>query len=324
MGLTLIDGGKFVSSGFGKAVSLPGSADYFRAFNITQSALQQATGRGFEFEWYLSSTAPDGAIEWKKQNASDVVEVVGISSGGFTYVPGTPPQGPAITGTTITNANPAVASAPNSFSDGDRVRIYNVTGMVQISTMAFTVSSVTPTQFNLQGLDASGFLAGATAFTVRKIPQFENVLPEYLYITGISQAVQAVVTVSTLHDYVAGMKIRLDIPYTYGMQEMNGLTATIVAVGAYTLTLDVNSSGFTPFAFPASAISPVIPRFATLAPAGQKAFYDTVTATQYGYNVTEAPFRSVYQSPYMFLAAGTQSPAGSAGDVIEWQAFRYE
>lgn len=320
----MIQGGSFLSTGFAKSITLPGSADYFLTKNITQMGLQQATGRGFQFEWFSDNTPVDAALEWKKQNASDVVEVVSVSSGGFTYVPGTPPQGPAIAGTTITNANPAIASAPNSFSDGDRVRIYNVTGMQQISAMAFTVSSANALNFTLLGLDASGFLAGATAFTVRKIPQFENVLPEYLFITGISQASQAVLTVSTLHDYVAGMKIRIDIPYSYGMQEMNGLTGTIVAVGAYTITVDINSSGFTPFAFPASAVSAAIPRFATLAPSGQKAYYDTVTATQYGYNLTEAPFRSVYGSPYMYLAAGAQSPAGSAGDLIEYQAFRYE
>ena len=97
----------------------------------------------------------------------------------------------------------------------------------------------------------------------------------------------------------------------------------IKSVAATSLTVDLDSSGFSAFAFPASAASVNQIRFATLAPAGQKAYYDQVNAVQYGYNVTEAPFRSENQQPSMYLAAGILSPAGSASDVIAWQAFKY-
>lgn len=76
MSLTMIQGGSFLSTGFAKSITLPGSADYFLTKNITQMGLQQATGRGFQFEWFSDNTPVDAALEWKKQNASDVVEVV--------------------------------------------------------------------------------------------------------------------------------------------------------------------------------------------------------------------------------------------------------
>lgn len=324
MSISIVTGGKFVSTGLSQVIQLPGGADYFRVVNLTQAATQQATGRGVEFEWFADATPQDGALEYKKTNSTDALNLVSVTSGGFSYYVGPPAPSAPVTGTTITQAAAAVCSATNTFVNGDRVRIYDVVGMRQISGMYFTVSSVSGSAFTLLGLDSSGFAAGATAFKARKIAAYETVLPEYLFITNISQASNAVVTVSTTHNYVAGMKIRLDIPSTYGMSEANGVEATILSVGAYTLTLDMDSSGFTAFAFPASAASVNQIRFATLAPDGQKAYYDQVTATQYGYNVNEAPFRSVYQSPFMVLAAGAQSPAGSASDVIEWQAVRYE
>jgi hypothetical protein len=197
--------------------------------------------------------------------------------------------------------------------------------------MDFTISSVSGSDFELLGLPATagnGFAAGASAFFVRRIAPTQTVLPEYLFITTISKAANAVVRVSTTHQYVAGMKIRLSIPSSYGMVEMDGLEATIVSVGTsgvglYELTIDVDSSGFTAFTFPESAPSVNQVRFATLAPAGQRAYYDVVNDVQYGYNVNEAPFRSSRVFPYMYLAPGAQSPAGSTSDVIAWQAFRY-
>lgn len=322
MSLTLIQSSTFVSTGFGKSIALPAGADFFRAVNLTQAATTQATGRGVEFEWYVGATAQDTALMTSKTNSTNALNMSVTSSGGFTYVPSTPPTGAPLTGTTISQASSAVATVANTYQNGERVRIYNVVGMKQISGMAFTISAAVSTSFSLPGLDSSGFAAGATAFQVRKIALFEEMLPEYLFITNISQATQAVVKVSTLHDYVAGMQIRLDIPSTYGMSQADGLTVLIKSVTDYTLTVDLDTSGFDAFAFPASDASVNQVRFATLAPSGQKAYYDAVNNVQYGYNVQEAPFRSTYQQPFMYLASGALSPAGSAGDVIVWQAFK--
>lgn len=321
---TLILGDSFVSAGVGVNIVLPAGADYFRAVNLTQAATTQATGRGVEFEWWADRTAQDSAYMKSKTNSTNALNGSVLSSGGFTYYPTTPLPGAPLTGTTITQASSAVASVTNTYSNGDRVRIYGVVGMRQITGMDFTISSVSGSAFTLSGLNSAGFAAGATAFKVRKIAQYDQVLPQYLFITNISQAAQAVVTVSTLHSYVAGMKIRLDVPSTYGMTEANGVEAVIVSVGSYTLTLDLDSSGFNAWAWPTSAASVNLPRFATLAPDGQKAYYDVATATQYGYNVQQAPFRSSpYQQPFMYLAPGVLSPAGSTSDVVVWQAFTY-
>jgi len=66
--------------------------------------------------------------------------------------------GAAITG--ITQANPAVVTAANhDFSNGDKIYITAVVGMVQVNNLAFTVANVTTNTFELQGIDSSAYTA---------------------------------------------------------------------------------------------------------------------------------------------------------------------
>jgi hypothetical protein len=183
--------------------------------------------------------------------------------------------------------------------------------MLQIGGMDFTVSNVATNTFDLAGLDTSGFAAAATAFFVRKLPALDPVVPSALAVTKISKAASAVVTTSVAHSFVVGQLLTLRVPSAMGMVQMSGLTGKVTAVGTYTVTLDIDSTGFTTFAFPASASAGA---FASIAPAGCRNIY----------NVTDEPFHSGQFYPYMQLAAGAQSPAGSTNDVIYWQAFKKE
>ena len=184
--------------------------------------------------------------------------------------------------------------------------------MLQIGGMDFTISNVSANNFTLLGLDASGFATPATALTARRISKVGSVEPAFLFITGITQANSAVLTVSTEHNYLVGQALTLNVPSSFGMTEINGLTGTITAVGAYTITLDINSSGFSSFAFPLSTASPTGRLFATAGPAGQVNSYD----------VSFAPFHTGVDLPYMVLGAGATGPAGSANDEIVFQAFK--
>jgi len=122
------------------------------------------------------------------------------------------------------------------------------------------------------------------------------------------------------------MKIHFSIPYSFGMTQMNQLTGTIVAVSAanYTLTVDIDSSAFTAFAFPASTSSPTAQLFATLAPAGASTRFNPVTGVQTGYDFQKQPFHTGQFTPYMYLAGGAQSPAGAAADIINWTCYKFE
>lgn len=330
MPFTIMTQGSFTSAGVGVKVNLPSSADYFKVMNLTQLATTQATGRGVMFEWYKDLVAADNAIEWKKTNSTDALNMVLATSGGFTYVQSAPvvEAQAANAITAITAASPAVVSQTNSYSAGDIIRVYNTTGMLQIAGMDFQISSVSGSGYSLIGLRGAGFAAPATAGYTRRISQFNAVLPETLYVTEITQASQAVVRCSIDPSlvYVVGMKVHFSIPYSFGMYEMNQLTGTIVAVSSanYTFTVDIDSSAFSAFAFPASSASPTAQLFATVSPAGASTQFDPATGVQTGYDFQKQPFRTAQFVPYMYLAAGAQSPAGSTSDVIVWQAFKKE
>jgi hypothetical protein len=314
MAFTLLAQYKFTSTGAGKKIPLPGDADMVRVLNYTQDATTQATGRGVRFEW-RKGMIDDYAIETLKTNNTNALNETIVTSGGFTYVPVAPITEAVVTGgTTITQAAGAACTVTNSYANGDRIRMLGCTGMRQIAGMDFTISSVSGAGFTLLGLDSSGFAAPGTAFTCRRISLLDAVEPRFLFITGISQAASAVVTVSTTHSYTVGDLIHFSIPSSFGMVEMNGLTGRISAIGTYTITVDINSSAFTAFAFPANTLVPTTPLFATLAPAGQRNTYD----------VAYAPFHSGEFTPYIWLAAGAQSPAGSTSDVIYVDVFKAE
>lgn len=331
MDFTQINGSKFTSTGVAVKIPVPSSADYFRVQNITQAGTTQVVGVGIEFEWYKDSTPPQGQIRTFKDNGGNGLNMTVDASGGFVYVPAQPlPEAPVV-GTAITQAAAAAVTMPNTYSNGDRVTLYSTTGMLQIGGMSFTISSVTGAGFTLLGLNSSAFAAAATAVTARRISPLMAVEPEFLFVTGISQAAQAVVTVSIQHLYVVGQLVHFRVPPSFGMTQITELTGKIVqATGpvgpsaAYQFIVDIDSSAFTAFTFPASTLSPTAQLFATIAPAGQRTQFDPVTGVQTGYNFTYPPFHSGQFFPYMYLPAGVQSPAGSSGDVIEYQIFKYE
>lgn len=337
MAFTLVTQGTFTQGATAtpQYIPLPSGADYFVTTNLTQMATTATPGVCVRGEWYGGGLFADNdGLRWTKTNGTSAINInkfsTSTATNGFTYVSAYPQPGAALTGTTITNANPAVASVTNTYSEGDQVVIYNSTGMLQISGMSFTISSVSGSGFTLTGLDASGFGAGATAFTVRKLAPQPRVNPPFYYVTKVTQATNAVVTLSQAHNYVVGQAVEFTIPGSFGMVQLNNYyqaqskPAIVTAVTTYTITINVNTTNYTAFAFPASSGSPTTQLFATVAPAGQKATYNPITNVTTGYNFTQVPFTTGLFIPYMYVPNGTGSPGGSASDVIAWQAFKME
>lgn len=337
MAFTILTGGSFTSTGVGVKINLPSSADYFKTWNITQYATASPTavvgGEWFGSKFGAGASAANSGLRWKKSGSSAILIdsfSTSTASDGFTYVTTSPvvEAQAANAITAITAASPAVVSQTNTYAAGDIVRLYSTTGMLQIAGMDFQISSVSGSGYTLIGLRASGFAAAATAGFTRRISKYAAVDPEFLYITEITQATQAVVrtSVDPTAYYSVGMLIHFSIPASFGMTQINGLTGKITAVSAanYTLTVDIDSSAFTAFALPASSASPTAQLFATLAPAGARTQYDPLTGVQTGYDFTLQPFRTGQFTPYMFLAGGASSPAGAASDIINWSAYKFE
>jgi hypothetical protein len=336
MPFTILDGGSFTSTGAGVKIPLPSSADYFKTVNVTQMAATGTVcvaGEWFGPKFGLGQSAANDGLRWRKAASSAILIdtfATSTASDGFTYVTTAPvveaQAANAITG--ITAASPAVVSQTNTYAAGDIVRLYNTTGMLQIGGMPFQISTVSGSGYTLIGLRASGFAAPATAGNTRRISKFAAVEPGFLYITEITKATSAVVRCSvdpTVH-YVVGNKIHFSVPSSFGMVEMNNLTGTVTALSAanYTMTVDIDSTAFTTFAFPASTSSPTTALFATLSPAGSKTAYNPVTLVQTGYEFSQTPFHTGEFTPYMFVAGGAASPAGANADVINWMSYKLE
>lgn len=341
MAFTIITGGSFTSTGAGVKIPLPSAADYFKTWNITQIAASNPN-TVIEGDWFgtlfgAGASATGSGIK-KVKTTSDLTSAFAANT-GFTYVTTVPNVEAANTNaiTAISAANPAVVSQTNTYSNGDILRIYGTTGDLTIGGMTFQISSASGSGYTLLGLaNVSGNgLAAATAGTTRRVSSNLAVDPEYLYITNISNATSAVVSTSVdpSNYYVVGMKVYLSVPSSFGMLGINGMTGTILAInavaassniGAYNMTLNIDTSALSAFAFPASALSPTTQLFAVLSPAGSSTTFNPTTNVYTGYEFAKTPFHTGQFTPYMFLYGGAQSPAGANADVINWAAYKFE
>jgi hypothetical protein len=70
-------------------------------------------------------------------------------------------------------------------------------------------------------------------------------------ISSITNANPMVVTTSVNHGYQPGLNVSFLIPSMFGMQQLNGKSANILSVTSNTLTVNLDSSKFSAFSYPA-------------------------------------------------------------------------
>lgn len=267
--------GQFTSNGVSATINLPWLPSRFETLNITQFGSVAATVPVIIAEW-RQGMPQDSSMTGFKVSGSTLIELPQMLLTDGVRVIDTSVQSPEApqTGTAITNAGPAVVTLnSHGYIVGDRVRIFSTTGMFQIAGMDFTVTAVGGVNdFTLGFLDASGFAAPATAVTARRLINDPIYFPRRLFITNISQALQAVVTMSVTSGLSVGQIIRLKVPEAFGMLEADGLQGEIVAIntGNNTITLNIDSSGFTAFSFPTSVVAASAVDFPLVVPFGDQ------------------------------------------------------
>lgn len=82
--------------------------------------------------------------------------------------------------------------------------------------------------------------------------------PYLCNITAITQGNPAVVTTQETNAFVVGNLVTFQIPKVWGMWELDGLKGYVVAVTSNTVTVEVDTSNFLPFANPGLPASTVI------------------------------------------------------------------
>ncbi|KKN67874.1 hypothetical protein LCGC14_0456610 [marine sediment metagenome] len=304
--------GQFTSDGASETINLPWEPSRITLLNFTQFASAAGTTPVITAEW-REGMDNGTVITGLKTNGAATIQIPAMNATDGITIRDTSVQTPEAAGnaiTAITQAAGAVVSKiAHGYIVGDRVRIFGTTAMFEIAGMDFTVTAVGGANvFTIGYLDSSGFGAAATAGTARRIPNNPIYFPERLFVTGITAAASAVVTMSVTHGLSVGQVVRMKVPAAFGMVEMDGLRGEITAInaGTNTITLDIDSSAFTAFAFPTSAVAAAGVDFSLVVPFGDAG---NVLA---GAQDNVATFQA-------FL--GT-SAIGGANDVMEWIAER--
>lgn len=321
-GLSLIHQEIFTSDGATKRLSLPGGADYIRVFNQTQAAANgtASVNDAFQWEWYSNYAQGTSFVSYKESGGNTVLMDENTAN-KLIYRDGAPAPEAAKTGTTIVRATGVcTTSAAHGYAVGDKVRIYNNTVMTQIAGVIYEITAVpSTTTFTIGYANISGMAADETAFSVRRMPPEVQVLPGAEFITNITAASSAVVTFSVAHNYKVGDVIYFRVPASFGMVEMDGLSGKVTAVAASTVTVDIDSSNFTAFAWPAAASVPI--KFAVAGLAGKRGLYDDWFSSSRSLLDLD-PFRHGLDIPYLLLAGGAGNAGGDTNDVVVVQAYR--
>lgn len=312
---TILQQGEFTSNGSSKELRIRSDVDFMRVLNYTVAGSDQTTAIGVEYSWQRGMPT-DGGIEYKKSNSANAENLTqSLTSGGFTLIDSSDKTLGELKSTITAISSAAIPvvtnSGVNGVSFGDVVRLIDVTGAQQLGGMDFTVglNTLSNTTFSL---DYMSQVVAATTGSWRKInfdPQF---YPNRRTITSITKASNAVIKLSVQHKFSLGQSFKIEIPAVYGMQEMNLMKGKVISIdnAENTITVDIDSSGFSSFEFPISSDVPFT--MATIIPIGTTSTIDNAN------NLDGATRNTSYIG--ISLAAGIDSPAGSDDDKIFWQA----
>lgn len=320
---TVIQQGSFIATGNAVHIPLRFGVDWMKVYNTTVAAAAQTTAVGVEYYWQVGFPA-GAAWEYKKAGSSVAGAnlVTYNSTGGFTYYDSSLLNYGVINATTTgisTATVPVVSnSGTNGLSAGQVVRILRQTASPQLGGYDFTVglNTLSTSTFSLDFMQQLS-VAGTTGswMLVNSDPIFYPSNRNITIINSVNGATE--VTFSVRHNYQVGQILRFNVPSAFGMVELNGLQATIIAIDNTGLdnyvTVDIDSSTFTAFTFPLAAEYPFTP--ASVTPVGEN------TAAALTANVNILSDATVNQSSIgMTLSAGANSPAGLVDNVIFWQA----
>lgn len=318
--------GRFTSQGKNVILAVNSGVDWIWVKNITVSYAAGA-GTGAEYYWQQGMPQGRGTI-YTKTATTNALAVAQIAANAGFYLVDTTVNlpGPSLALTGITAGNPPVVNTTNtsSLNEGDIVRIFSTVGAKQLGGLDFSIGNiVASTSFELSFMTPIAS-ANPGAGTFRRIPYDAYYYPQTRYITDISQASQAIVTFSVDHNYTVGQSVRFIVPTVtaaaFGMTELDGLEGAIVAIDqadvngvTNTITVDIDTSGFTAFAFPLTTSPGFTP--AQVVPIGE----NTAVALSLGANI----LGGATENDGVFgiqLQAGASSPAGVEDDVIYWVA----
>lgn len=328
----IVDGGSFTSDAtLMKQLVLSDRPDLFWIRNRTAWG-DDAAETSVE-SWWRYGMAAGAAQTTDQAVTTGILSSEAVTSGGFTFVDTAAPPAFAALATTAIEAigGTFVVTMANtgSIAVGDFVRLYATTGALQIAGYTFQVTAVTVnTSITLGYMASSGitFAADATAGQVKKyIPNL--MYPRWMYIANITKAAQGVVSFTAKNDFTPGELVSFRVPTEFGMTEMNLVQARVLSVTnsstVSSITLDLDTSGFTTFVYPTSAVAAagVSPAVAVPSASGVVPLNGSATNPQQppGTNLLDA-----FDNRNKFYMQCGSNVITSSSAIYDWVAFKYD
>jgi hypothetical protein len=226
------------------------------------------------------------------------------------------------------------------------------TGMQQIAGIPFVITVTAATTFTIPwNTSGSNYTAFNTATSTNNVGSYKVVLypalyaPDQAVISAITLANPCVITTTSPHNFVVGQEVAFRIPTTWGTTQLNSLPNAVIpgspiygfVTGSTinTLTVSINSTGFT--AFNANQLFAGTPgrTFAQVVPAGdinsgsnQSNFLSptvfngsaaTAVSTINGPAIAGAYINATFQG--FIIGSGV---GGTAEDTIHWRAYLHD
>ena len=276
---TILGQGSFIvgATVSNQIIQIPSGVDWLSVRNYTQTATAGVAAPGsvgYEFFWQRGMPVGAAFVKYKQVTTNAATDDL-ILSGGFTlYDPSgqtlgaQPLLGNPVATTASTNATRPVVNTTNTagIAVGTVVRMSS-TAQTDVNGVDMVVGAVTAnTSFTLLAASnalatAPGAIGGAGFYRI--VNHDALFYPRRRFITNITQAANAQVSVSVSHGLTPGQQVRFNIPAVSGMVQLNPtpqnryLAATIVTVvDAYNFTINIDTTSFTAFTFPTIAQQP--------------------------------------------------------------------
>ena len=263
-------------------IPMTAQPDWVFVKDTTNWGAQSTAANPIYSEWFSANMA-QGSYLALGQPSSTTTGVTTYASqgtsGGFTFINQISPPTYSKVAITAVNGTTFVVltGTTTGINVGDLVRLINVVGAQQISgPNLYQVTAVSGGSSITLGYAASAANAGLVVAN-GTTGYYQKVYPSAFYPTTlpvayITQATQAVVYFFRQNPYTAGELVDFQIPVPYGMTQLSNLTgqsgsgpfssnpagaARVLSVTnsstVSSITIDVNTTGFTAFQYPTSA-----------------------------------------------------------------------
>lgn len=348
---SFIGGGNYTNPATPVAINVPVSdqPDWIFLRDITVSpggwggnaAGSYTANTNISSEWF--STMAQGSYLQTGQAASATAAAALYptqgTSGGFTFINSSnPPTFATLAGTAINKTTLVVTmgGGTGSIGVGDYVRLISPTAMLELGGLTFQVTAVSVGANITLGYTATAVAAGlnlvANGTTVKVLKFYPGLFyPREKVVAYITQANPAKVYFHSTNDFTPGELVDFTIPTTFGMTQLSYLTgmpggaARVLTVTnsatESSITINVDTTGFTPFQYPLSAAVAGAPSPPVCYPAGSGIVplngNPNVPVSPPGTNLLDA-----FDNRNQYYVNFGLNVVGSASSTIEWRAFK--